>query len=133
MLLPELTVDSELNLSELNPVFMAQLLKFAPFGFDNYKPIFIANNITSKNGLKIVGNNHLKFRALQQHPDFPDNPNMRFEIDAIAHNLADKIDLCTYGKKFSILFNLEEYNYNGHTSIQLRIRDIRKEELLNEG
>jgi single-stranded-DNA-specific exonuclease len=128
MLQPELVVDSELNLSELSPVYMQKLQLFAPFGFENYKPVFYAKKISSKNGIKIVGANHLKFRAQQSHPDFPNNQNMKFEIDAIGHNLADKIDYCTNGKKFSIVFNLEEYNYNGHTSIQLRIKDIRPDE-----
>ena len=128
MMRPELIVDSELNLSELSPAYMQKLQMFAPFGFDNYKPIFYAKQVSSKNGLKIVGANHLKFRAQQSHPDFPNNQNMKFEIDAIGHNLADKIEYCTNGKKFSIVFNLEEYNYNGHTSIQLRIKDIRPDE-----
>lgn len=132
MLEAELLIDSELNLFELSPNFMINLHKFAPFGFENYKPIFISKNITSKNGIKIVGNNHLKFRALQHHPDHPENNNLRFEIDAIAHGLADKIEHCNNGKKFSILYNLEEYNYNGHTSIQLRIRDIRPDTLDDE-
>ncbi len=128
MMTPELAIDAELNLHELSPLFMKQLDKFAPFGFDNYKPIFYSKNISSKNGIKIVGSNHIKFRAQQSHPDFPDNSNMKFEIDAIGHNLADKINLCSHGKKFSIAYNLEEYNYNGHTSIQLRIRDLRLED-----
>jgi single-stranded-DNA-specific exonuclease len=128
MMTPELAIDAELNLHELSPIFMKQLDKFAPFGFDNYKPIFYSKNISSKNGIKIVGANHIKFRAQQSHPDFPDNSNMKFEIDAIGHNLADKIHLCSHGRKFSIAYNLEEYNYNGHTSIQLRIRDLRLED-----
>lgn len=128
MMVPELDIDSELFLHELSPLYMKNLKQFAPFGFDNNKPIFYSKNVSSKNGVKIVGSNHLKFRAQQNHPDFPENKNMRFEIDAIAHNLADKIDFCTNNKKFAIVFNLEEYNYNGHTSIQLRIKDIRNNE-----
>lgn len=128
MLIPEILIDSELNLYELSPKFFNVLNKFAPYGFENQKPIFYSRGISSKNGIKIVGNNHLKFRACQSHPDFPQNDNLRFEIDAIAHNLAEKIDMCTNGKKFSIVYNLEESVFNGHTSIQLRIKDIRSDE-----
>jgi single-stranded-DNA-specific exonuclease len=128
MIEPELNIDAELFLHELSPEFIEKLKQFAPFGYENYKPVFMARNVSSKNGVKIVGSNHLKFRAQQYHPAFPANRNMKFEIDAIAHNLADKIDYCTNGKKFSIVFNLEEYNYNGHTSIQLRIKDIQSDE-----
>jgi single-stranded-DNA-specific exonuclease len=128
MIEPELNIDAELFLHELSPDFIEKLKQFAPFGYENYKPVFMARNVSSKNGVKIVGSNHLKFRAQQSHPEFPSNRNMKFEIDAIAHNLADKINYCTNGKKFSIVFNLEEYNYNGHTSIQLRIKDIQPDE-----
>ena len=124
MIEPELTIDAELFFHELSPEFIEKLKLFAPFGYDNYKPVFLARNVSSKNGVKIVGSNHLKFRAQQYHPDFPSNKNMKFEIDAIAHNLANKINYCTNGKKFSIVFNIEEYNYNGRTSIQLKIKDI---------
>ncbi len=128
MMVPEILIDSELNLFELSPRFFEVLNRFAPYGFDNQKPVFYSKGISSKNGLKIVGNNHLKFRACQAHPDFPENDNLRFEIDAIGHSLADKINLCSNGKKFSIVYNLEENNFNGHTSIQLRIKDIQPEQ-----
>lgn len=128
MIEPELTIDAELPLHEISPKFIEKLQNFAPFGYENYKPTFFARNVSSKNGVKVVGSNHLKFRAQQSHPDFPSNKNMKFEIDAIAHNLADKINYCRNGKKFSIVFNIEEYNYNGRSSIQLRIKDIQPDD-----
>jgi len=127
MMIPEIMIDSELNLFELSPRFFDVLNRFSPYGFENQKPVFFSKGISSKNGIKIVGNNHLKFRACQSHPEFPENENLRFEIDAIGHNLADKINLCSNGKKFDIVYNLEESNFNGHTSIQLRIKDINPE------
>lgn len=125
MLVPEIAIDAELNLSELSPKFIDILNKFSPFGYNNYKPVFYSKGISSKNGIKILGNNHIKFRACQYHPDYPGVENMKFEIDAIGHNLIDKLHICSNGKKFSIVYNLEENNYNGHNSIQLKIKDIR--------
>lgn len=125
MLVPEIQIDAELNLFELSPKFIDILNKFSPYGYNNYKPVFYSRGITSKNGIKILGNNHIKFRACQYHPDYPGVENMKFEIDAIGHNLIDKINICSNGKKFSIVYNLEENNYNGHNSIQLKIKDIR--------
>ncbi len=115
MLVPEIIIDSELKLNELSPNFMHILGKFAPYGFENNKPMFYSRGVVSSNGIKIVGSNHLKFRAYQHH----------FVIDAIGYNLADKIDLCTDGKPFSIVYNLEETNFNGYNTIQLKIKDIR--------
>ncbi|MDD3125954.1 MAG: single-stranded-DNA-specific exonuclease RecJ [Candidatus Kapabacteria bacterium] len=114
---PEIVIDAELKLNELSPTFIAMLQKFAPFGYENHKPYFYSKGVTLANGVKVVGSNHLKFRAYQSH----------FVIDAIGYNLGHKIDVCSGGKPFSIVYNIEESNYNGHSIIQLRIKDLRNE------
>ncbi|MDX9790779.1 MAG: single-stranded-DNA-specific exonuclease RecJ, partial [Candidatus Kapabacteria bacterium] len=73
MLMPEIVVDAELQFNELSPNFLHTLGKFAPYGFANYKPVFISNGVNSVNGVKVVGNNNLRFRAIQNN----------FVIDAI--------------------------------------------------
>lgn len=118
MLKPEINVDAELKLNELSPAFLKTLRRFAPFGFENYKPVFYSKNVTSANGIKVLVNKHLKFRAYQSH----------FVIDAIGYNLAHKAHICSSGKPFEIVYNLEEVNFNGSPTIQLRIKDIRPEE-----
>lgn len=118
MLTPEIEIDSELKLNELSPNFLNTLGKFAPYGFSNYKPIFFSKGVKSVNGIKIVGNNSIRFRAIQNN----------FVIDAIGQNLAHKIDLCSNGKSFSIVYNLEKNNFNGQNSPQLSIKDIRPDE-----
>ncbi len=118
MLTPEIIIDSELNLNELSPHFFKTLNKFAPYGFANLKPIFYSKGVKSLNGVKIIGSNSIKFRACQNN----------FAIDAIGQNLADKIDLCSGGKSFSIVFNLELNHFSGHRTPQLNVKDIRADE-----
>jgi single-stranded-DNA-specific exonuclease len=118
MLVPEINVDSELKLNELSPKFLKILNKFAPYGYENYKPVFFSRGVTSKNGVKIVGNNTLKFRAYQNN----------FVIDAIGYNLANKVDICRSGRPFSILYNLETNSFTGQRSPQLLIKDIKPDE-----
>ncbi|MFN8359235.1 MAG: single-stranded-DNA-specific exonuclease RecJ [Candidatus Kapaibacterium sp.] len=115
MLVPELLIDAEMRLNELSPGFFDVIKKFAPFGHQNPKPIFYSRSVVSANGVKVVGNNHLKFRALQSN----------FIIDAIGFNLGDKISLCTGGKPFTIAYTLEENTYNGTTTPQISIKDVR--------
>jgi single-stranded-DNA-specific exonuclease len=117
MLIPELLIDAELALNELSPNLFQIIKQFAPFGHHNPKPIFYSRGVTSANGVKVVGNNHLKFRALQQN----------FIIDAIGFNLGDKISLCMGGKPFTIAYTIEENTYNGVTTPQLSIKDVRAE------
>lgn len=115
MMVPELLIDAELQLNELSPRFLDVLKRFAPYGHHNPKPVFYSQNVVSANGVKIVGNNHLKFRALQSH----------FTIDAIGFNLGDKMALCRNGRPFSIAYTLEENNHNGSTMPQISIKDLR--------
>lgn len=113
----EILIDSELQLNELSPNFLNTLNKFAPYGYDNYKPVFYTKGVVSSNGVKIIGNNNLKFRALQNN----------FVIDAIGYGLADRYDICISGRPFSIVYNLELTNYSGLSSPQLVIKDIKFE------
>lgn len=115
MLIPEILIDTELKLNELSPNFLNLLKKFSPFGYDNQKPVFITKNVASANGVKVVGNNHLKFRALQSN----------FAIDAIGYNLVEKKHICSNGKTFSIVYIIEEASFNGQNTIQLRIKDLK--------
>jgi len=114
---PEIQIDAELQLNELSPNFIQHLSKFAPYGYTNHRPVFYTKHVVSANGVKIVGNNHLKFRALQNN----------FAIDAIGFNLGDKLAECTNGKMFSVVYTLEESVFNKSTVPQLRIKDIRPE------
>lgn len=107
-------VDAELDLNELSPNFIQILRKFAPFGYENFKPTFLSRGVISSNGFKIVGNNHIKFRALQSN----------FAIDAIGYNLLSKAHYCSDKKPFTIIYHLEETNFFGHSNIQLRLKDI---------
>lgn len=117
LLTPEIAIDTELKLNDLSPNFFHILNSFSPFGYQNSKPVFYSKNVKSANGVKIVGNNNLKFRAFQNN----------FVIDAIGYGLANKINIITSGKPFSILFNLEMNNFNGSNHPQLFIKDIKYE------
>lgn len=117
MLVPEIEIDAELELNELSPKFIETLNRFSPYGFANYKPVFFSRGVKSVNGIKIVGNNNLRFRAIQNN----------FVIDAVGQNLAHKINLCNKGKPFKIVYNLEMSNFNGQSSPQLSIKDIQPE------
>lgn len=116
-IMAEIAIDTELSLNELSPSFFKYLSKFAPYGYSNHRPVFFSRNVVSANGVKIVGNNHLKFRAIQKN----------FAIDAIGFNLGHKINECSHGKPFSVVYTLEENLFNGTTTPQLRIKDIRPE------
>lgn len=125
MLTPELVIDAEINLSELSPKFFQYLQKFAPFGFENNKPVFLAKGIFSKNGLKMYGANNFRFRAIQ--PININGGNLFFEIDAVGQNLGEKIKYINSDKPFSMVFVLEEVPSGNQTQYQLRVKDVMPE------
>lgn len=114
MLEPELLIDAELKLSDLSPNFFKTLARFAPYGFSNTKPIFFTDEVQTVNGIKVYGTNNIKCRVKQNN----------FVIDAVGPNLAHKIHLCTKGKKFKIVYHLEEVQRHGSSAPQLNIIDI---------
>lgn len=118
MLVPELSIDAELKLNELSPKFLKTLARFAPHGYANPKPMFISRGVTSANGVKIIGQNNLKFRAFQ----------LNFVIDAIGYGLADKIKIITSGKPFDLIYNLEINSHYLNNYPQLYIKDIKQSE-----
>lgn len=115
LLQPEIVIDAELKFNELSPQFLSILNKFAPYGFANNKPVFYSKGVKSVNGIKLIGNNNIRFRAIQNN----------FVIDAIGINLADKVKYFNNNKTFSILYNLEVSTYNNQKAPQLFIKDIK--------
>ena len=120
MLVPQLTIDDELPLSEINPKFVRVLNQFGPFGPGNMRPVFVSHQVFCEENVYKVGENHLKMNVFQEA-----NPNHK--LACIGFNLGSYIDEIDSGVPFSIVYNIEENTWNNTTTIQLNIKDIRLE------
>jgi single-stranded-DNA-specific exonuclease len=121
MLIPEIEIDQELFISDINFKFYRILKQFAPFGPGNMSPVFLTNHVIDTGYAKLVGRNganHLKFSVV--HPDRTGNP-----IPAIAFNQGHHFEMMKKGKPFSICYHIDENTWQGNTSLQLRIMDIK--------
>jgi len=121
MLVPELEIDDELFIGDINFKFYRILKQFAPFGPGNMAPTFITKNVIDTGYAKLVGKNganHLKFSVV--HPDRTGNP-----IPAIAFNQGHHIDKMKEGKPFSVCYHIDENTWQGNTTLQLRVKDIK--------
>jgi single-stranded-DNA-specific exonuclease len=115
---PEIEIDAELQLVDVNPKFMGILKQFAPHGPENMKPVFLARNVLDYQNLStVVKEKHLRLVIYQ--------PGSR-TMNCIGFGLADKADIVKEGKPFDILFHIEENEWQGNISLQLRILDVRK-------
>lgn len=118
MLVPEITIDAKLNLSDINQKFYRILKQFAPFGPGNMSPVFIAKSLIDTGYARIVGQNHLKFNVI--HKEISSLP-----FPAIAFQQGSYFDKVAKGKSFDMCYHLEENEWNGVVNLQLNVKDIK--------
>jgi len=115
MLIPKLRIDSEIRLSQIDAKFIRILKQFAPFGPQNMRPIFVARKLEVVGTPAIVGKNHLKFKVRQDG----------VVMDAIGFSLGDlKYRLAPAEKNLDMAFVIDENDWQGFTTIQLRVKDL---------
>ena len=91
--------------------------QLAPFGPGNMKPVFMLDNMLDAGNSRVVGETHLKLKVKE------DGGNITFDgIGFGLGHLASKVK--EQSNSFAIAFSMEKNQYNGHTSFQLRIRDL---------
>ena len=119
LLTPEITIDQELNLLDITPKFYRILKQFAPFGPGNMSPVFLTKNLTDTGYAKAVGEtkDHLKC-SVEQLPN-------KQSIGSIGFNLGAKLELLKDKKPFDAVYSIDENEWNGNITLQLKLRDIR--------
>lgn len=120
LLIPEIVIDVELNFTEITPKFFRILQQFEPFGPGNMSPIFLSKNLVDTGYGKPIGKD-------QEHLRLFVRQNETAGFAAVGFNLASKKDITCNGKSFDAVYSIEENIWNGQTSLQLRLRDIRCE------
>jgi len=118
LLTPEITINAKLDLDQISPKLLRIIQQFAPFGPGNMTPVFMTENLRDTGYAKGVGedNKHIKL-AVTQNGSGP--------VGAIGFNLGIKLPIVQNGKPFSAVFSLEENQWNGMVSLQLKVKDLR--------
>ncbi|MDR1974808.1 MAG: single-stranded-DNA-specific exonuclease RecJ [Bacteroidales bacterium] len=119
-LVPTITIDDDLDFSEITFEFYRELKRFLPFGAQNTNPIFRTNKVLDTGYSRKVGKNHLKLSLFQQDKH-------SFPINAIAFGQGDLFETIKSGVPFNICYEITENEWNGVVSIQLNIKDIQFE------
>ncbi|MGC6285916.1 MAG: single-stranded-DNA-specific exonuclease RecJ [Polaribacter sp.] len=117
LLEPEITIDAELEFTEITPKFFRILKQLAPFGPQNMKPVFVSRNVRDNGYGKQVGSDksHLKLSLFQG-----DNTQT---INAIGFGLGNKID--NIHNDFDVVYTIDENEWNGYKSLQLVLKDLK--------
>ena len=115
---PEIIIDSELELANITPKFFRVLQQMGPFGPQNMKPVFSTSSVRDNGYGKIVGSDksHLKLNIIYgaDHKTY----------NAIGFRMGNKIELIK--NDFDVAYSLDENEWNGRTSIQLLLKDLKK-------
>jgi single-stranded-DNA-specific exonuclease len=118
LLIPEIIIDTTVSFAAINTSFYNIISQMEPFGPENMRPVFIAKNIEDTGYSKIVKDLHVRF-VVKQH-------NVTFT--GIGFNMAEKFYLLQMKKPLDIVFTIDENEWNGNTSLQLKVIDIRLSE-----
>ena len=115
---PVMMVDEKIELAEITPKFYRILKQFAPFGPANKQPVFCSENLSDSGYAKTVGveDEHLKLSLLQKNSTV---------FKSIGFGLGDKLPLIKNKTEFKAVFNIDENNWNGIKSTQLKVLDIK--------
>lgn len=113
LLIPEIIIDAEISFKELNHNFYNIICQMEPFGPENMRPVFVARKVTDTGYSKIVKEEHIRFVVKQE----------KISFTGIGFNLAGKFSILK--KPFDIVFTLDENEWNGNISLQLKVIDIR--------
>ncbi len=118
LLTPELKIDQEIDLGQIDAKLMRILKQFAPFGPGNLSPTFMTQGIKDTGWGKCVGEDdkHIRLTATQSFND---------KIVCIGFGLGDKIDVIKNKKSFSAAYSIDENHWNGNVSLQLKLKDIK--------
>lgn len=116
---PEINIDQEIKLEEINDKFMRILKQFAPFGPGNRTPVFMSENLKDTGYGKCVGDDksHLRITVTQ---------NGITKLVCIGFGLGKKLELITNRKPFKALYSVDENEWQGKVSLQLKLRDIKE-------
>jgi single-stranded-DNA-specific exonuclease len=117
MLVPLIDIDLSIQLDGITPKLLNILKQMAPFGPGNHRPVFEARNTFVFNSLTSFKDKHIKFLVGQDGNEsvFP----------AVGFDLSEYYDRLARRDPFRMAFTIEENNYNGNTTVQLRLKDIK--------
>jgi len=115
LLIPEIIIDAEISFSDIRRSFYDILCQMEPFGPDNMSPTFCSRNVINTGWCKVVKDAHIRFVVKQGD----------HVLTGIGFNMADKMPLLCGNQPFDLVFKIDENEWNGEKTLQLKVIDVR--------
>ena len=114
----QINIDMELDFADIDDKMIRLLKQFEPFGPQNMTPVFSTKNVYDTGFGKPMGLNdeHLRLFLKQNNSD---------GLAAIGFGLGMNYNLITNRKPIEIVYSLSENEWNGKTTLQLNLKDLR--------
>lgn len=112
---PTVVVDAEVMLGQLTPKLFRTLSRMAPFGPGNMRPVLLCRDLSHRFKPKIVGTDHLKMMVCDGG----------MSMDAIGFSFGDRIEEVTSAPRVSLAFTLDENEWQGRRSLQMKVKGVR--------
>lgn len=111
----ELVSDCELSIDMISKDLCKKISQFQPFGIGNPTPLFFTQAFTVLES-KLLGKdkNHVKLKVQKEGSTF----------EAIAFSMPEIHDEIHEGTVVDMMYSIEENNWNGKSTIQLKVKDI---------
>ena len=118
-LIPQIEVDEEIGLKDINEKFFRILKQFRPFGPGNLKPVFVTKRVFDYGTSKKVGKDqdHLKVELIEEK-----SGSIK---QGIAFSMGEYLDHLQTGNPFDVCYTIEENVYNGRSTLQMMLKDMK--------
>ncbi|MDR1544961.1 MAG: single-stranded-DNA-specific exonuclease RecJ [Prevotellaceae bacterium] len=124
----QIPVDLEIDFADITPKFWRIIKQFNPFGPQNMKPTFCTRNLIDFNSQsRLIGkdSSHLRLVLSDTYGKnsklgvaFHSGDMRNYDMSAILQHLKN-------GGKINICYHLEDNTFNGQTSLQIVVKDIK--------
>ncbi len=119
LLIPQLLVDTEIRFKDITLAFFNIIDQMEPFGPGNLNPVFITKGVIDTGYSKLIKEKHIRFVLKQDG----------IILRGIGFDMAEKMSLVSSHQPLDIVYKICDNEWNGETSLQLKIIDINLSEV----
>ncbi len=115
---PIINYDMEISFDKITPKFYRIMNQMAPFGPGNFRPVFMTKNCIDAGKSRVIGEDktHLKLYTID---------DSGLTLSGIGFGMADHISRIKSRDSFKLLYTVEENEFKGKISLQLKLKDLR--------
>ena len=114
---PNIAIDMEINIDEIDYKLFRIIDQLSPFGPTNKRPIFLSKGVSDSGFAKQVGDmkNHLKLNIKKSEKVIP----------AIGFNMGRYLQSISRVNDFDICYSIDQNEWNGRKELQIQILDLK--------